>query len=505
MLKLWLEKIATKQSSVFLGGLLGFIIGVAAAEVLTPSAFWLFCLFLGAVLGGVFFWPQKAVRPILISAVFLFLGAWRLAVSLPDFQDQGKIYFYREQEVEFYGTVKKVERRIEQQKITVRATALVSGQKIDGLVLVSTRLYPEYAAGWRLKISCRLRQPAKTGDFDYERYLSRYNVHVICFAGAMEKMAENPAQFLSLLARWKKIVSDRIFLTVKEPEASVLAAMVLGDQWKIPRHILDEFATAGLSHLIAISGMNIAIIAQILTVFLISIGLNRRRTFWPVACFLIFYLGLISFPASAARAVIMALIFLYAQKIGRSKNVLVALVFAAVLMLAWSPRILLADIGFQLSFSAILGLMYLAPALERLAARGPNFWGLKSMIVATLAAQIMTGPLIVFHFHRLSLIALLANVLVLPLASFLTVWGIVNTVVSLISVVLGKMLGLISWFFIGYIIMVARDLSLIPLAQLSLPKLNIFILAGLYGLIGWWAYRERKNREYKAESVTGNL
>ena len=152
---------------------------------------------------------------------------------------------------------------------------------------------------------------------------------------------------------------------------------------------------------------------------------------------------------------------MYFGRLNRSTN---AMLFAASLMILINPKILRDDIGFQLSFCAVIGLIYFLPAIEELLAKFPNPLGIKDSIQVSLAAQLATTPLIIYDFGRLSLIAPLVNLVVLPILPFLMISGFTALFLSLILSGIAQYLFWPVWLVLTYLIKVIEIFSLIPFA-----------------------------------------
>ncbi|MBI5765711.1 ComEC/Rec2 family competence protein [Candidatus Falkowbacteria bacterium] len=437
------------------------------------------------------FWQNKKWRPIILWGVFLLLGLWRFQIGLPDYNDAGQIYHYNNQPLKFFGIIANIDERISNQKLTIKAEELINGQKIKGQVLITTGLYPKYHYGDQLEIDCQLKKPENFQDFDYEKYLARYDIYSLCQFARLKVTPANrdpslPKKTFSLILTFKNKLLDGLSQAINEPQASILQAMILGNRGGIPRELLDKFSNSGISHIIAISGMNITIIVFLLMQVLINLGVIRPKAFWLASAGILIFVLMIGDQASALRAAIMGIVVLYAQKIGRLNNSLNAVIFAASLMLLINPKLLLSDVGFQLSFMAVLGLIYLPPIFEKYFAKISDRGQVKAMAITTISAQIMTLPLIIFYFHKLSLVSVFTNALILPLVPFLTIWGLVNAVVSIFSLWLGQVMGFVSWLGVGYILWIVEWSLKIPFAFLKNFYINILALVGLYGLIFWW-------------------
>ena len=334
--------------------------------------------------------------------------------------------------------------------------------------------------GDKVNIDCFLKQPENFPDFNYQKYLAASGIYATCYATNIEIIGDS---YWSVIGKIKAKISQAIDLSVVEPQASVLQALLLNNRRGIPDDVYNDFIKVGISHIIAISGSHIVIITMIIMYASIALGIRRQKSFWVALFFVGLYIVLIGAPASAVRGAIMALLVLFAKKIGRLGNSVNSLLLAIFVMLWFNPKLLLSDVGFQLSFMAVLGLIYLSPILEKKLKKWPDFWELKNILIMTLSAQIFVTPLTLFYFDKFSAVSLLANLLILPAVPFLMVWAIINSVVGIFSVHLGQLMGYVSWFLVDYLMVVSKWLGNWPLASWSIGGGNFFLAAGLYWLI----------------------
>ena len=200
-------------------------------------------------------------------------------------------------------------------------------------------------------------------------------------------------------------------------EAALARGFVLGDDEGVDAATEEDFRRAGLSHLLAVSGQNVTLLALLAMPLLGALGVPlRERLFWVLALIAV-YVPVAGAGPSIQRAGVMGALGLLATLGGRRTSRFYALAVAALVTLAIDPEIA-ADVGWQLSFAAVLGILLLAtPLRERIGTRlGPGRWrrALAEGVAATVAATLATAPLIAFHFETLSTTTLIANVLALP-------------------------------------------------------------------------------------------
>jgi competence protein ComEC len=164
----------------------------------------------------------------------------------------------------------------------------------------------------------------------------------------------------------------------------------------------------------------------------------------------------------------MGLFVLLASQVGRASRATNALAFTAFVMLLVNPKVLVFDAGFQLSFLATMGIVYINPILQKFTKKWPKVFGLKEVLITTLSAIIMTTPLILYQFGRFSLVAPLANLLIVPLVPAVMAIGFITGLLSLVSSAVGGIVGWGAWVLLEYIIRAAEFLSSLAFASLSL-------------------------------------
>lgn len=339
-----------------------------------------------------------------------------------------------------------------------------------GRVLIKTGNYPEYFYGDVLKIFGKIELPeSNIGDnsFDYKSYLAKENIFLISRSPEINLLHQpNSPNFYSYLLVLKKNFIGIIDKILPEPLSSFLSALLVGARRTLPSELVDAFNRTGTTHIIAISGYNISIISIIMMNFLSYLLLPRRLIFWIVITSIILFTLIAGAGASVVRAAIMGSLLVLAGREGRFYKVTNAIVFAGAIMLFFNPYLLRYDTGFQLSFLAVFGLIYLAPHFNRWFSRLPNFLSFRTNLSATLSAQIITLPIIIWEFGRVSLIATLANVLILPAIPATMFFGFLAGLSGFVSLKIAQILILPSWVLLSYQIFVVKFLSILPWASI---------------------------------------
>jgi len=448
----------------------------------------------------VLWWRDRPMRLSGICALALLAGALRYQAALPDWTDPAFVARYNgsgwlavEGIVQSYPDVRDTWTNLELDVAMIEA----GGQAlpVHGTILVRAPRLPEYHYGDRLRVSGLPETPPKMEGFSYKDYLARQGIHSFIGRPRIELLAEGQgspikAAFFAV-KDWARAAIGRL---VPEPEASLLQGIILGIRASIPRDLYDLFNATGTSHVLVISGANLTIVAVLFSrVFGRLLG--KRRAFWFTLGGVGLYVLLVGAEPAVARAALMAGLYLTALYLGRQATAYVSLCAAGLLLTAINP-FSLWDVGFQLSFAAILGLILFSPALEQFFERGlvrvlsqerakKAVRYLDDLLIVTLAAQILTLPLTLYHFGRLSLIAPLANLLILPAQPAIIVAGGLATLVGLIPLFqpVAQLLFWIPWLGLAYTTAIVRWLAAWPMAAVQISPDRASRLALYYCLL----------------------
>ena len=288
-----------------------------------------------------------------------------------------------------------------------------------------------------------------------------------------------------------------------EPEAGLAAGILIGLRDRVDRDLAAAFTTAGVSHVVAISGWNIAIVAAAIAT--VAGGLGRRRRSVVTVVAIVAYVCFAGASASVVRAAMMAGVVLLARESGRAGRAAAALGWAATLLLLSDPG-LIGDAGFQLSSLATAGLIAWATPItdwvDRVGRGRLPRWFSESLGVS-LAAQAATMPIVLVSFGRLAVLSPLVNLVVVPLVAPAMAVGIVALVAG-VSVAAGAppMVGAIlaapGWVVLRILVAIVEVAAGLPFASVTLePPLDAaaaaVCLAGLAGFV-WWQRRRQASR-----------
>jgi competence protein ComEC len=516
------------KSRIFLISCLAFIAGVAIASFLSikiiQNDLWWFAGIVGcAVLLILFRTNEKSGLTVLIG-LFLFLAIWRYSIGLP-IDTPDKIWHYNGRTVIVSGAVSdEPDIRQNNVKLEVKSRKLKIFQElqspkadwnsVSGKISVTTNLYPAYNYGDELEIVCELQAPEKFQGFAYDRYLARYDIYSVCYYPDIKLTGSGIARdttvdwLYSNIFSLKSKLREIINYGLSEPEASLAGAIVLGDKRSIPDDLRQRFSQSGLSHIMAISGLHISILAMLVMSLLLGLGLPRKKAFWLAVLFLLVYIVLIGLPASALRAGLMGFLALYAMNIGRLNKLTNSLVFAAVVLLLFNPKLLRDDISFQLSFLAVFGIAYVYPIFDGWFEKFSKIFSkfskdsqgatriIYSAFSITLAAQVFTLPIIAYNFFIISIVAPLSNLLVLWTLPLLISLVLTALILSLMLPQLAVLFFLPAGLLLKYIIFIVERSTELPYAYVQVDYLWLGWLIIYYGAAGWLLFHyKRKIKE----------
>ena len=186
-------------------------------------------------------------------------------------------------------------------------------------------------------------------------------------------------------------------------------------------------------------------------------------------------------------------LFIFAQYLGRLNASSRAIVFAAAAMLAVNPLLLRSDVGFQLSFLAMLGIIYLMPAFQNCLKKIP-VKGLRDILSMTLAAQVFTLPILIYNFGYISLVAPVTNILIVPLLPFIFGLGFLFGLAGMFSPFLGWLFSLPCWLFLAYVIGIINRFSSLSFASLTLQISWLWLLFfyAILSLITWRLVKKQR-------------
>jgi competence protein ComEC len=392
-------------------------------------------------------WPPK-------SKIFLFVcTAAVIVLGFGPFSRAPSLEKHFGNKVEFKGVIGEDPMLSDKSLRFVFHLNQIAGEEIDSRVMVTLPRYPEYHYGDELLLKGKL---ATVSEFNRKSNASAETVFP-------EVLAFEPGHgnvFKASLYKIKAImlrVTERI---LPEPQSALNGGILLGTK-NFSDELSEDFRTTGTAHIVAISGFNVTIVANIIDSILRRFG--RRISFYGSVLGVVSLVIITGAQASVVRAGIMGSVGLIAKQLGRMNSGMNAVMLTALIMLVQNPRLLQFDLGFQLSFAALAGLMFVQPYMDE---KFPSF-PLKEHLFPTTAAQISTTPLLLYNFGNFSFISIFTNLLVLPVIPWAMLIGFISVVVGMAIPQAGLAVGAAAWFVLTYVIKVIQICADIPGAAVS--------------------------------------
>ncbi len=450
-----------------------FLVGIVIGSKVTVDLFFIYLLILFSFLYLFLLSPSLAVKIFLIALVGASVGVGRWQLSWPVLSEK-RVEWYNGQEVEIEGVVSaEPQQRLQKQKITL-SVQKVNQNPAQGKVLLTLPLYPSYAYGDVLLVQGKVKPVPRFDDFAYDKYLSLFGIYSVAYYPQVSKIGFDPPNLaLARLLQLKTAVINRVNILVAEPYAAFLGGLLWGAKRSIDPQVMENFNITGTTHIVALSGYNIMILFVMVMLAMPWLGVSRKYAYIVVIAVIIFFVVITGMSASVVRAALMSILVIVAYNSGGGVRTSVILLIAAAIMCLANPKVLLYDAGFQLSFLATAGLIYLAPHLQPYFNWLPKIFSLQEAVVTTLSAIFMTAPLIVYQFGRFSLVALPANLLILFVIPAIMAIGFAAVVISFIYFPLGQVIGWLAQVLLSYPLWVTEKLAAFPLASILVDRLPL--------------------------------
>lgn len=314
--------------------------------------------------------------------------------------------------------------------------------------------------------------------FNYIGYLLARDVEYLIRYPTITVLREDSGNLIIAdLLRYKEKLLLGIGSVIREPEAGLAAGLLLGVKQALGDSLETAFRQSGIIHIVVLSGYNVMLVVAFFRFFM-----KPLPRAWQVVLGLLAIAAfalLVGLSATVVRASIMAGLVLVAGYWSRQYDVLRALFFAGLVMLLINPYLLMYDIGFQLSFMATLGLLLIAPRLE-IAMIDGQWLGVKEFFLATLATQIAVLPLLMFHIGEVSLVAVIVNILVLPIVPLAMLGAFLSGVAALVLPIIALPIATITSVLLSIIIYCATWFAGLPFATLTLPAFSAYWIPIMY-------------------------
>lgn len=489
-----------------------FILGIMAANNFKLPFLLLYTLVILAFISGFITLRSKTIFFLSLACLVFIFGILRLQIADVRLKDNISYYatddkeivilegFVRDNPVEFedryhnQGVSFVFDLRYlikNDQRINVSGRVKTSGynQKLEDF---------EYGNGYILegKLS-KAKEPKNSNEFNYRKYLKRRGIDGLLYiskSNGLVKLDKDEANlFLKTAYKLKNRLKKSYSLLLSHPYDALLSGFILGDREGIPRDIYDSFIHTGTVHILAISGLHIAMVIFIILATLKMLGMKRPQAAILCIIFLVFYSLLTGSRPSVVRASIMGSVILLGWTLKRDSDLYNSLGLAAFLILLFKPYQLF-DIGFQLSFVAVFSIFYFVPKIEGLFKNvfkeetNVSFLSLRRKIliyvfkgcIVSFCAWASIIPLSLYYFKSASNITVIANILILPLLTFILTLGFLVSIFSFVWLAPAKIFSQSLWLILFLMIKIVKNLDKIPGAYFKCEKFSLPLVVIYY-------------------------
>ncbi len=372
----------------------------------------------------------------------------------------------------------------------------------DGRALLYTDKYEEYKYGDVIVVSGNFQVPENE---DYKNYLKKDKVYYTSFYPEIKKIGEQKNLFYekmySLRARMKKNIQR----SLPSPQNFLAEAMILGDRSSFSKEFNEKLSISGTRHITAISGMHIVIISTILFLLFSSLRIKKKWSAVLSLLFIILFIVFVGAPSSAVRAGIMGSVVLLTYITHRKTQSLRIIFFTGAAMLVFNPLLLHYDLGFQLSFLAVIGILTFCPLIKKKITKEKNnnlknqnfviyfrekvklFFKknerLAELVAVTISAQILVTPLILYKFGHISVFSLPANILIVPLLQYIMPFIFLTAITGFF------VFSFITHLLLSFVILVINFFAQLPFSAIYIEVVPVYIIIFLYFFI---IYKSRK-------------
>lgn len=486
----------SRRDHILLTLILGFLGGIVCRSFYElPALFLAAMVVVSACL--LFAWSARRHTMLLVQSLVLVafvFGAARVAIIPPSVSPELGVRVG--EQVSFEGVmVADPDRRETSARLFVRSDESLGRAKL--LVVADPHTTVSYGDYVRIEGTLVRPEPFETDGgrtFRYDQFLRKDGVGLIVSYAQVERVSGREGvwhQVRGALSDVRFNFMAALGNALPEPHASLASGLLVGGKQGLGDSLLDAFTVAGLVHIVVLSGYNVMIVAESA---LAALSFMARRAALIVAAVVIGLFVLAAGAGSASiRAGLMAGIALFGRATNRRYDAFRGLLAAGLLMVLYNPLLLAFDPGFQLSFIATAGLIFGVPLIvPKLSFIRHEL--LRELVATTIAAQIAVLPLLLYQTGMLSLVALFANVLVLPAVPLAMGLSLVAGVLGLLVPFAAPVLAYPAYLSLSYVVAVAEWSSALPFASVGVPAFPFTVVVVAYVLMGFWVMQKARRR-----------
>lgn len=466
-----------------------FAVGIVAANV-SNSVFFIICLLFFLIVLSCLLRLYLFIKPFILFITLIFFagGAGGFLAAADAMRESYRAFGSKWVTVEgFIDSAPEVREYYVSYRIrTYSVSDGVRTESIRGGLILSVyrgNEHPFMDYGREVIFSGRLELPKHSrnpGGYDYSLQLAKQRVSATVFSYHNEVKSGagfggNRIKKLGLSARAG--IVDTINRCLPAEHAGLLNGMLIGSREGLTEKMKEDFSRSGLSHLVAVSGANVAFIMAPLVFLFKKLRIKRRLYSFIIIWFLFMFLFVTGFDPSVVRAVIMADVVLIGRILIREPDLYTAIAASALILMLYNPYSLF-DIGFQLSYAATIALVLFQKSAKKFIGKLPLPGFIVELSAATLAAQIGVLPITVYHFNTFSPLVLLSNLAAAPAAGLITVLGSAMALLGQVSIGLSRIVGYVNYLPLSLVLYSAELTSAVPFASIKVftPPLSMVLL-----------------------------
>ncbi len=459
------------RASYIYSAVFGFLLGILWQSVLNlNTTFVVFLVILGFFLLVILRFNNKGIESIIFIVLVIFsmvIGVVRMQVAQEvNNSNKSALNYLVGEIVDFKAViVDEPDKRERNILLTVKSER---GFK----VLVKASVYGKYNYGDTIRVVGKLGRPQNFinkdngKEFDYVGYLAKDGVHYIIKSYKITTISESKGfDIKARLFSIKRRYLDSLNSLIPEPQSALAGGITVGSRRALGQDLTEAFRNTGLIHIVVLSGFNITVII----IFLLRVlsWLPRVISYSFVGLMVILFAILTGADAPVVRASAMGILGVLALTLRRTYAITRALIIVASIMVFWNPYILVKDIAFQLSVVATLGLIYISPHITSCLSKKLPFW-LSEIIGTTISAQIAVSPLLLFYMNKLSVVAVLVNVLVLPIIPLAMLVTFLAGFIGMFYTPIALPFAFGAHVMLSYVIWVVEVFNKLPFSTLSI-------------------------------------
>lgn len=391
-------------------------------------------------------------------------------------------YIDRVNEYSFYKEIRiktiEVDKNKVKEKNIVRVDTIYDFNKGDFVLISTNKLEPIY-------------------DYEmngYYKYLFNNGFKNIIYADEINIIDYNEKDRYYFKNNIYIYLNSFIESSIEDENVNIAKSLFFGNQGFLDEIERDKLSKAGVSHIVAVSGLHIGIFILFLTNILGVLKINKKYLYILVALILFIYGYIVSFPISILRAMGMYYLFLMAYYFNMPYDPLHSLFMVGFINVLINPTTIFT-VSFQLSFLATFGIITLYKPLKELCSFLPT--NIKSLLIVTLIAQVSTMPLIAYYFNEIPLFSILANIMIMPILPIILIFNFTAIIVSFFSINMGIAINFFTNSFINYLMIIVELINKLPFSSINIKEFRFIYIIFYYKIFLLLIIKVNKNYSNK--------